>query len=618
MLKNSQHSLYTIVGTIVVVVISVVISLVLTYNYISMKTKLTNNFENHSTKVINRLSITIKPFINTYSIQEYQKLIEIEIDNKEIYAIVIDDFLMGEVLSQKLYRSGKIRDKNSKIIDYKENLISNKEYSLLKTSKILKNNLVIGDLKIYYTNKYLNKELNELVKRYIYLLIVVIFTLIILIFLALKRYTIKPIKEIKDILIKQKKDDLPDIIQVYTISYEIALLIDTMNDMIKKIKASQKEIKKLNERYNLTLDAVDDGIWDWNLKTNKSYLSKKWKSMLGYSEEEIENSVKSFLNLIHKDDKKKAKKAIKKHFQDPINNKYDLEIRMLCKDGSYKWILSRGKVFLDKNNKPIRMLGTHSDITEKKEQEKVLAEQSKLASMGEMIGNIAHQWRQPLSVISTGATGLQLQHQFGLLTDELIEETCKTIDNNAQYLSKTIDDFKNYIKGDSKPIRFDLKNDTNSFLKLINSTIKKDNIKVILELEEHLEVKGYPNELIQCFINIFNNAKDALVENNIKQDERYIFITQYFKDNRIYIEFKDNAGGIPNDVINRIFEPYFTTKHKSQGTGLGLHMTYNLIKRGMKGDIEVKNETYQFNNKEYKGASFLISLPLDIEDKGER
>lgn len=195
--------------------------------------------------------------------------------------------------------------------------------------------------------------------------------------------------------------------------------------------------------------------------------------------------------------------------------------------------------------------------------------------------------------------------------DEELYKYCEIINEHSQFLSQTIDDFRNFIKGDTIPVRFDLKNDTDSFIKLVDATIKRNNINIILNLEENVNIKGYPNELIQCFMNIFNNAKDALVENN-NENDRYIFISQIVDNDNVIIEFKDNAGGIPDEIIAKVFEPYFTTKHKSQGTGLGLHMSYNLITNGMKGSIEVKNDEYDFNGKHYRGACFDIIIPLNI------
>ncbi len=238
-----------------------------------------------------------------------------------------------------------------------------------------------------------------------------------------------------------------------------------------------------------------------------------------------------------------------------------------------------------------------------------LFKSEKMAAMGEMIGNIAHQWRQPLSIISTAATGMQFQKQYGVLSDEQFNDACTNINDNAQYLSKTIDDFKNFIKGDRTKKRFDLKDEIESFLNLVNGSIKNNHINMILDLDSKIEINGYKNELTQCLINIFNNAKDALKEID-DETNRFIFLSTKKENDTIIIIIKDSGGGIPKNIISKIFEPYFTTKHQSQGTGLGLNMTYNLIVDGMSGSIDVDNKNYEFNNKKHSGAEFRITLPL--------
>ncbi len=249
---------------------------------------------------------------------------------------------------------------------------------------------------------------------------------------------------------------------------------------------------------------------------------------------------------------------------------------------------------------------------ENMEQMKVIQQQEKLASMGEMIGNIAHQWRQPLSIISTGATGMKFQKKYGVLTDESFEETCDNINTNAQYLSNTIDDFRNFIKKDHVKTTFKLQKEIDSFLHLVDSSIKNHNITIKLDLKEEIIINGYKNGLTQCFINIFNNAKDAFEENNIQ--DRYIFISTSIKNKHVEIIIKDNAGGIDSEILPKIFEPYFTTKHQSQGTGLGLHMTYKVIIEGLNGTIEAQNVTYKYNKTNYKGLQFIITLPLETQN----
>jgi signal transduction histidine kinase len=147
-------------------------------------------------------------------------------------------------------------------------------------------------------------------------------------------------------------------------------------------------------------------------------------------------------------------------------------------------------------------------------------------------------------------------------------------------------------------------------LNIIDSQIKSYQIDLVLEIEESIEIDGYKNDLIQSMINIFNNSKDAFKLNNI--DEKMVLIRAFVNSKkRVQIEMTDNGGGIREDIIDRVFEPYFTTKHKSQGTGLGLHMTYKLIS-SMEGSIEVENVEFEYKGRSYKGAKFTIYLPAVI------
>ncbi|MEA2018996.1 MAG: ATP-binding protein [Campylobacterota bacterium] len=248
------------------------------------------------------------------------------------------------------------------------------------------------------------------------------------------------------------------------------------------------------------------------------------------------------------------------------------------------------------------------EVEKNKQIQNQLNKSEKMVAIGEMIGNIAHQWRQPLSVISTASTGMLMQKEFGALSDEDFKKNCNSINEQAQYLSQTIDDFRDFIKGNRKKQIFNLSNNIKSFLSLVEGSIKRHGIDMVYDLQDDINIDGYGNELAQCFLNIFNNANDAL--KSVLESDRYIFISTKIIDDNIVIKFKDSAGGIPEDIIDKIFEPYFTTKHQAQGTGLGLHMTYNLIVDGMDGTITVKNIHYQYKEKEYAGAEFTILLPI--------
>ena len=612
---KKQSKLYSIVAMIVLSVVISVMTISLSYNYYKTKEKLTHNLHKKSLITINRLKNSIAPFMNSYSINEYNELIINGMSNENILSIVVEDYLTTKIIGKDKFFIAKKRDKNWNIIDYNPEKGELNNYFSTNQSSIILEDQEIGKIQIYFTDKFLQEEIENLIINNIITSTIISIVLILSLFSAIHFFILKPINQMILSLNNKNENGLPNSFHIQRGSKEISSLSYSVFTMIHKIRMSQQKIDKLNERFELTLDAVQDGIWDWNLTNDTIYFSKRWKIMLGYQDNEIENSSSVFFNLLHDDDKTRVNETLQKHFENPEKYPYNIEIQLKCKNGDYKWILSRGKVHLDENNKPKRMLGYHTDITKKKEdeelqkkQDKLISEQLKLASMGEMIGNIAHQWRQPLSIISTGATGMQLQKEYNILDDETFHQICESINDNAQYLSQTIDDFRNFIKGESTAIDFNLKDTTDSFINLINSSVKANNINLELDLNENIIINGFPNELIQCFINIFNNAKDALSINEI--DEKYIFISQYIKDNMIFIEFKDNAGGISKEVLPKIFEPYFTTKHKFQGTGLGLHMAYQLIVNSMKGTIQAENETFVFKNTTYTGAKFIINIPL--------
>ncbi len=250
------------------------------------------------------------------------------------------------------------------------------------------------------------------------------------------------------------------------------------------------------------------------------------------------------------------------------------------------------------------------EVDKNTKQERELFQQSKQAALGDMIGNIAHQWRQPLSAISTSASGMQLTYQMNALKDDDFISYTNAIIKNANYLSQTINDFKDFIKSEKKITRFDLSVTVKKCISIVNSSINNLNLNIQTNYEDNIFVNNYDNELQQAIINIFNNAKDALKENISNSEDRIIFIETFKEDKKAIITIKDTAGGICEDIIEKIFEPYFTTKHQSQGTGLGLYMTHQIIVNSMKGSLNVENTTFKYNNKKYNGAKFSIILNL--------
>jgi len=285
------------------------------------------------------------------------------------------------------------------------------------------------------------------------------------------------------------------------------------------------------------------------------------------------------------------------------------EIKNKNKDGSYYWVLSTMSLEYDEHGTLIGYISIRTDITYKKDLELKqiqLMEQSKLASLGEMIGNIAHQWRQPLSVISTAATGIKLQHELGTLDSKLLEDELEMINDNAQHLSQTINTFRDFIKEDKKSAEVVLQDRIKDTFKILNASLNNNHIKIISKVDdtEPIKIKLILGELAQVIMNIINNSKDALLSNKIKNPTIIIDIIR--EKNKVVLTIEDNAGGIKEDILPHVFEPYFTTKHKSQGTGLGLYMSFNIVKDSLKGNIYIENTKI--------GAKTFIELPIENND----
>ncbi|NCB11983.1 MAG: transporter substrate-binding domain-containing protein [Erysipelotrichia bacterium] len=246
------------------------------------------------------------------------------------------------------------------------------------------------------------------------------------------------------------------------------------------------------------------------------------------------------------------------------------------------------------------------------EKEAILNQQAKMAAMGEMIENIAHQWRQPLSVISTISSSLKIKKEMNILDDKEFYEALKNINKTSEHLSNTIDDFRNFFSPNKEMNRFYLSQLIKKSKDLIKSRFDKFNIKVIEHIDD-IEILSYQNELFQVILNLFSNSIDVLSSSQI--ENKIIYIKIYHDENNLYIEFLDNGGGIKDEFINRVFEPYFTTKHKSQGTGIGLYMSLQIVTKHLNGEISVKNDTFIENHTPYFGAKFTILLPIDIQKK---
>ncbi|MEA2100459.1 MAG: ATP-binding protein, partial [Campylobacterota bacterium] len=393
----------------------------------------------------------------------------------------------------------------------------------------------------------------------------------------------------------------------------------------KELEILQSELVTLNNALESKVQKVDNdlqiaqrmakvGSWVLNISTN----DLKWTSET-YNIFELDEKIKyynlyaEFINRVHPDDRSKLEVSYAKSLQD--KRSYNLEHRLLMDDGSIKYVIEHCETIFAKDGTPITSYGTVQDITDrvliKQELEKkdaYLLQQSRLAQMGEMLSMIAHQWRQPLASISTAQINMQLVLDLEKydLNDkneqkkflDYFEDKLTKIGLYTKNLSQIITDFSDFYKPNKKSEILLFDEIVQKAYKMVADTIKSNSIKVNIDLNANYKIKVHENELIQVVLNLINNAREQLLQNNIKNP--MIKIQSYISDDDVCLEVGDNAGGINEKIIDKLFDPYFSTKLEKNGTGLGLYLSKIIIKEYHHGSIYAKNSK--------NGAIFTIRI----------
>jgi PAS domain S-box-containing protein len=506
----------------------------------------------------------------------------------------------------------------------------------------------------------------------------------------------------------------------------------------KRLENKNKLLNIWKERFELAVIASNDGLWDTNFQTNKTFFSKKWLDMLGYNIGDI-TSYEQWFSLIHKDDRALVNEALSEHINNQEVEHLICEYRLKTKQNKYKWVLARGKVFLNNDGSPKRLLMMSMDIDERKRvakdlkdtellvsdgniivlrvknsenlemlfvsesiklygykkddfykkdlsyldiihpedrdkviatllahikqgfqsfslsyriitkssdirwvfnrmlfikddfgnisnlygyiydisvlkqselelsqlvaqevqknqaKERLLIQQNKLAAMGEMIGSIAHQWRQPLNNISLILHFIK--DNFTHLDKKILQKHVENAKEQLEYMSHTIDDFRNFYKPSKEKNIFDVKNALFASISILKTQINNNHISLDID-GESFNINAHENEFKQAILNILSNAIDAIQANKPKKPN----ISIVLQDKTLSIA--NNGGSASEEVLQRMFEPYFTTKFETKGTGIGLYMTKTILEN-MGANITVHNIP--------EGIQFTITLNTDTK-----
>ncbi len=392
--------------------------------------------------------------------------------------------------------------------------------------------------------------------------------------------------------------DIQTKIPHFEINDELGVLAKAMDTMQNEIMERNGELKLFKQLF----EATTDGIIITNEKGLIELYNASFLSMTGYQGDElIGRNVNILSSGLHGE-------TFYKNLWDSVikMGSWRGEIINRKKNGDLYTILLNINSIKNDKNEIVNYVGISSDITELKEKEKILKIQGKMATIGEMLGNIAHQWRQPLSAISTAASGMKLQKDNDLLDDTSFDTSLNLIMHSTESLSKTIEDFKNFFKHEKETSTFYISTILKEAIVLLDSSFKKENIEVIVDIKDDVELTSYKNDFMQAVINVLKNSKDAFERVSHKP---VIILRVKLSGMFLSIDVIDNAGGIEEEILGKIFEPYFTTKHQAQGTGIGLYMTHMIIVDHMNGRIKVKNCDIDYKGEKYQGLNFQIFLP---------
>ena len=403
-------------------------------------------------------------------------------------------------------------------------------------------------------------------------------------------------------------------------------LVQSKKELSLFASSLEDEVNKRTREQEILLSVFDKGdavLFKWNNDKHWSISSVSYsvKKLLGYKHKEFLNGSIIYSQCIHEDDIERVTEEVEQAVKADLYFFEHKPYRLYTKDNKIKWIHDNTIIVRDEEtNEVTHFIGYLTDITQLKElndqlekkvafgveeirsKDELLTQQSKLAAMGEMIGAIAHQWRQPLNALAVQIQFMEDDYEDGLIDEKYLKEYKQENMKLINFMSKTIDDFRNFFRVDKTKSSFNTKEKIEQTINILSSQLKSHDIALNLK-GDSFSVLGFASEFQQVILNIINNAKDILVEKDIENGE--ISIELIHTKSKGIITIKDNGGGIPDKIMDRIFDPYFTTKDQGKGTGLGLYMSKMIIEDNMGGSLNVKNDK--------NGAVFTISLDISKE-----
>lgn len=380
----------------------------------------------------------------------------------------------------------------------------------------------------------------------------------------------------------------------------------------------QQELQLQERQLRSLIENIPGGTFRYDLNAERIvFASDQIEELTGYTPEEFYDDSEGCLRALLGEETMQRRLRSLEVLMD--NTGYALEYPLTRRDGKHIWLREQGQQVIDPERKVNWIDGVLFDITEEKmmhkelerrvqvgieklrEKDEMLMHNARLAAMGEMIGMIAHQWRQPIAGIGMVTNNLLLDIELGALELEKAKEELMLVDHQVQYLSQTIEDFTNFFKPKTQVEYCTVGELIEDTLKIIGKSLANNNIEVSVSIDGEKRLKVYKNELMQVLLNIIKNAQDIFKEEN--RSDGVILIESFEAQGKRLFIIEDNAGGIPEDILPKIFDPYFSTKHEKMGTGIGLYMSKMIVEDHHHGTIRVRNSAM--------GARFEITIPAN-------
>ncbi|MBF0202300.1 MAG: PAS domain-containing protein [Desulfamplus sp.] len=634
-------SLYTIVSLVIVIVVMSVMAMHTAQMYATTKTSLQKEAQAHADVTLSTLQQSIAPFIESYAANEYAKLVRSHMALNAIDSIVVRDEALGAVLGIGGYESGFIRDASGSVQEFAHDNSLHQE-TLKRCFLLMSENLVsrqtgqkVGSIQICTSDRFINAKLNNLLFDSIISALLVSALLIFALFLTFFFIVLLPIRRLSVALQITDQYGIPQFIPSASGPVEISNVIKTLQNMVATIHQSHEQLSQAHKqlkhehqrledeqaRFNLAVQGSRDGLWDWNPQTNKVYFSDQWKRMLGYEPDEIGDALDEWSGRVHPDDFERTMGSVKAYLSGAADI-YEDRHRILCKDGSWKWILDRGHALFDSDGTPVRMVGFHTDITEDilhQEELEIARNQAQHANQAksEFLSSMSHELRTPLNAILGFAQLLEYDPKNPLVPTQrnAVDQILQGGDHMLQVINQVLD----LAKIESGKVELEFTNVSvvdvlQDCLTLTQPIAHPRNIRIHVGTgfaAKHV-LHTDKTRFKQSLLNLMSNA----VKYNRDGGSVEIDATEV-SGNLLRISVKDTGKGISEGHRQNLFKPFHRLDVENtdiEGTGIGLTITKQLVER-MDGRIGVESE-------EGVGSIFWIELPisefapLPIEDAG--